>query len=113
MEQFTKEELIHAFRGNNTKRRNALYAYYKDWFHLPLTAEMLAKRITNDLGIQVGPSIIYHIRSKFKPKVFVSPLRQKERQTVVAKKEAEPAHLAIKELEDLSFNKPSIQFLHD
>lgn len=68
MKVLTKHELIHSFRGGNTKRRDALYIYYQEWFDLPLTAQMLAERISEDLGIRVGQSIIYHIRSKHKPR---------------------------------------------
>lgn len=67
MNTCTKSDLIHAFRKRNTKRRDLLFAYYRTWFDVPYTAEVLAQKISDDLGIHIAAQLIYHIRSKHKP----------------------------------------------
>ena len=106
----TKTELLHAFRSRNTKRRDALYCFYQAWFALPLTADMLAERISADLGIPIGASIIYHIRSKHKPPRQLATPAMKG----VTNQPVFPTPvLAVPDLETFDHKQSSIEFLTD
>ncbi len=111
MKTLTKPELLHSFRSRNTKRRDALYSVYQEWFGLPLTAPMLAERITADLGIRVSASIIYHIRSKHRPTRQLTPSAPV---SSVARSANQGATLLIPEMEATDYKQPSpIVFLTD
>lgn len=113
MARITKNNLIHSFRGKNTKRRDALYDYYQDLFLLPLTAPMLAERISEDLSFPVGVSIIYHIRSKHKPTSRTSPKAPKQLAHMPKKTAVKPVQQAIPDLDEFTFNRPAFEFLTD
>ena len=111
MQTLTKEELIYSFRGDNTKRRDAIYNFYQEWFDLPLTAPMLAKRISADLGIPIGTSLIYHIRSKHKPVRAIARSSQPAQTT--AKGAASTPPFTIPDLADGLYTRSTIEFLTD
>ncbi len=111
MKTLTKDELIHSFRGDNTKRRDALYSYYQEWFSLPLTASMLAERISADLGISVRESIIYHIRSKHKPAQSIARLSQSTQ--IKVKGSASTPRFNIPDLAEGVYSRSTIEFLTD
>ncbi len=64
MTTLQKSDLLHAFRKRNTKRRDMVARYYQAWFDEPYTADVLAQKISDDLGIQVDRNLIYQIRCK-------------------------------------------------
>lgn len=111
MDFITKEDVIYAFRKRNTKRRDLVFTYYRKWFKIPLTANVLAEKISEDLGIKIGPSIIYHIRSKHKP-ILVTDPTQPAISSITVTKEDSSLSAYIPDLDSLAKAKSSslIQF---
>lgn len=112
MDIIIKKDLIYAFRKRNTKRRDLLFMHYRDWFQMPLTADVLAAKISADLGIEIGPSIIYHIRSKHKPRPVAFPTKPETSATSVYKEDS-VLTASIPDLDSLAKAKSTslIQFL--
>lgn len=110
MNATTKKDLLYAFRKRNTKRRDLLFLHYQEWFESPLTAEVLARKISDDLGIVIGPSIVYHIRSKHKQRRPKLTLNSASRSTII---DSNSQLLAVSVPDLDSLTKPSslIQFL--
>ncbi|MBD2757110.1 hypothetical protein [Spirosoma validum] len=110
MNATTKKDLLYAFRKRNTKRRDLLFLHYQEWFESPLTADVLAQKISDDLGIEVGPSIIYHIRSKHKPRRSKLAMKSVGKSVIVS---PNPQALAVTvpDLDSLTKQSSLIQFL--
>ena len=97
-----KQDIIKAFQQNKMKRNNLLFEYYKDTlFFKGLTAEFIADKISQDLGLEISPSIIYKINHRIIKNGVQSPDKQTaspldpapsaaQKQNLQGKKSAEP-----------------------
>jgi hypothetical protein len=61
----TKQDIIKAFQDNKMKRNNLLFSYYRDsLFFQGFTAEFIADKISQDLGINISAGTIYKINHR-------------------------------------------------
>jgi hypothetical protein len=62
-----KEDLIEAFQCKQRKRNRLLYEYYKEtYFTGEFSAVYVAKRISEELGIQMSANMVYKIHGLIK-----------------------------------------------
>lgn len=74
MNTISKQDLIDAFQNDKRKRNNLLFEYYKDTlFNKGLSAEFIADKISQDLGIKISRSIIYKINHRIIKNIGQSP----------------------------------------
>lgn len=122
MIEITKEDILEAIKNKRRKRRILIYEYYKDLFEKDFSAEVLAKKISEDLGEPVNTHLIYNINKmvknpdkKSEPKPSPAPENKKPykpKEPQVKEKKAEDFVFKNKEEEkrtnkfdDLDFDK--------
>jgi hypothetical protein len=60
------EDIIRAFNAKQRKRNKLLYEYYKEsYFTGEYNAVYVAHLITQELGIEMTPNMVYKIRSRY------------------------------------------------
>lgn len=101
MKVVSKEDIIKLFAENKYKRVSVLYNYYKDdFFGKGFSAEYIASKISQDLGIEIDARLIYNINLRFvkdnksnKEEKIASPIPPAEvpKKVVKAEVKKEPA----------------------
>jgi hypothetical protein len=62
----TKEDVLEAFKNTKRKRYNLLYTYYREQlFDKGFSAEIISKKISEDLGISISVSQIYSVNKLY------------------------------------------------
>ncbi|MDO1451059.1 hypothetical protein Q0590_32595 [Rhodocytophaga aerolata] len=71
MKKITKEDILEAYALKKGKRNQLLFYYYKqEYFSEKLPADIIAKRISEDLGIPINRNMIYLIIKRYAKNQF-------------------------------------------
>lgn len=74
MAEVTKEDVLDAFKNNSRKRRILLYHFYKsNLFDQDFSAAYIAKKISEDLGMEIRLDMIYNLNKYIKKSTNTPP----------------------------------------
>lgn len=70
MDTFSKSDIKNMFLRRKGKRYLMLYLYYKDDYftECPLPVDLIAEKISKDLGLEIKTRSIYYIKNHYKNK---------------------------------------------
>ncbi|MDJ1505256.1 hypothetical protein [Xanthocytophaga agilis] len=72
MDSITKDDIISAFALKRKGKLNLLYLYFKDqYFHKGLSAELIARKLSEALNLPITPTHIYDIHRRYVPATSV------------------------------------------
>lgn len=87
----TKDDIIYAFVNKKYKRFDLVYEFYKDtYFNKGFTAELIAQKISAELGLEFSRMDIYNFNKRFvnkKKEIISTPIEPVKVVPVTSKKQ--------------------------
>jgi hypothetical protein len=66
MHEISKQDIIDAFTQKKKGKLNLVYLHFKDrFFHKGLSAEVIARKISQELGLEINQTHIYDIHRRY------------------------------------------------